>query len=152
MPQKWVTRSGARMDRAAMVWLIRRYLDPDAEITFLPESEVMAFASEHGATPFHHARAKLKNTGLRTGFDAMLAEHHLADPALTVLALALRGAETQDRTLTPWSTGLRALGMGLRALHADDEAFVAEVGRMLDGFHRFCEDLVAPVSPPAASG
>ena len=151
MPEKWVTRSGARMDRAAMVWLIRRFIDPEAKITFLPESDVIAFASETGATPFHHPHAKLRNTGLRTGFDAMIAEHRLQDPALVVMALAIRGVETQDRGLTPWSTGLRALGLGLRALHGDDETFVAEIGRMLDGFYRFCQDTTDPVIPPVAS-
>lgn len=149
MAQKWVTRSGARLDRAAMIWLVRRRIDPHAEIVFLPEGEVMAYAAEHDATPFHHPQAKLKNTGLRTGFDALIAEYSLADPALTVLQLALRGAETQDRTLTPWSTGLRAIGQGLRSLHAEDAAFVAEMGRVLDGLLRFCEDLVGPAAPAA---
>lgn len=150
MAQKWVTRSGARLDRASMIWLIRRHIDPQAKIVFLPDGEVMAYAAEHGATPFHHPQATLKNTGLRTGFDALIAEYNLADPALTVLQLALRGAETQDRTLTPWSVGLRAIGQGLRSLHAEDAAFVAEVGRVLDGLYRFCEDLVGPAAAPAA--
>jgi hypothetical protein len=144
MPEKWVTRSGARMDRAAMVWVIRRFIDVDAEIVFLPEGEVMAFAAETGATPFHHPQAALRNTGLRTGFEALIADRGLTEPALTAMTLAIRGVETQDRNLTPWSTGLRALALGLRALHEDDDAFVASVGAMLDGFYRFCQDLVAP--------
>jgi hypothetical protein len=146
MPEKWVTRSGARMDRAAMVWVIRRFIDSAAEIVFLPEAEVMAFAAETGATPFHHPQAALRNTGLRTGFEALIAERQLHDPALTAMTLAIRGVETQDRNLTPWSTGLRALALGLRALHEDDAAFVASVAAMLDGFYRFCQDLVAPTA------
>ena len=145
---RWVTRTNARLDRAAMVWLIRRSVDPEAEIVYLPEAEVMEFAAESGATPFHHPQAALRNTGFRTGFDALIAHYHLDDPALAVLALIHRGAETRDRGLTQWSAGYHAIGNGLRRLHADDPAYVAAVGHLLDGLYRFCQDLLAPVDPP----
>src|SRR4051794_27556136 len=119
---RWVTRAGARMDRASMIWLIRRRIDPDAEIVFLPDGEVMPYAEANGATPFHHPGAELRNTGLRTGFDAVIAKYNLTDPALTALALIIRGAETQERQLTQWSQGFRAIGSGLRSLHDDDDA------------------------------
>lgn len=148
---KWVTRAGARMDRAAMVWLIRRSIDPEAEFVFLPESEVMEFAAESGATPFHHPKAELRNTGVRTGFDALRTHYQLDDPALAVLALIIRGAETQDRQLTPWSTGFWAIGSGLRNLHEDDATYVAAIGDILDGLYRFCQDTLAQVARPAAA-
>jgi len=144
---KWVTRTGVRMDRAAMIWLIRRSIDPEAEITFLPEGEVLEFAAETGATPFHHPKAELRNTGLRTGFDNLPTHYGLTDPVLAVMALIHRGAETNDRTLTQWSAGLRAIGTGLRQLHANDALFVAEIGRVLDGLYRFCQDVLAPAAP-----
>ena len=146
---QWVTRAGARLDRAAMIWLIRRSIDAEAEVVFLPDAEVIEYAAENGATPFHHPQAELRNTGLRTGFDALLTHYNLADPALAVLALIIRGAETADRSLTPWSVGFRAVGTGLRQLHDDDVSFVADVGRVLDGLYRFCQDLLAPAAPPA---
>ncbi len=146
---RWVTRAGARLDRAAMIWLIRRSIDAEAEFVFLPDAEVMKYAATTGATPFHHPHADLRNTGLRTGFDALLTHYDLTDPALAVLALILRGAETADRGLTPWSVGFRAIGSGLRQLHVEDEAFVADVGRVLDGLYRFCQDLLAPTAAPA---
>jgi hypothetical protein len=133
-----------------MIWLIRGRIDPDAEIAFLPDSEVMADAQATGATPFHHPQAALRHTGFRTGFDALLTHYQLTDPALAVMALVLRGAETNERYLTPWSLGLRAIGTGLRALHADDAAFVAAMAPVLDGLYRFCQDLLAPAAPPAA--
>jgi hypothetical protein len=145
---RWVTRSGARLDRASMIWLIRREIDPGAEIAFLPEGEVMAYAAEHGATAFHHPGAELRNTGLRTGFDALVAREQLTDPALTVLALIVRGVETPARDLTPWSAGLRAIALGLRAHHAGDEEFVAAIGQALDGLYRFCQDLVSIDAAP----
>jgi hypothetical protein len=139
------------MDRAAMIWLIRREIDPSAEFTLLPEAEVMAFAEEQQATPFHHPQAPLRNTGLRTGFDSLITHYQLADPVLAVMALAMRGAETQDRTITPWSSGLRAIGNGLRSLHAEDEAFIAAMATVLDGLYQFCADQLAPAEPPAKS-
>ena len=145
---RWVTRTGVRMDRAAMVWLIRREIDPAAEISLLPEAEVMAFAEEQGATPFHHPQAELRNTGLRTGFDSLITHYELRDPMLAVMALAMRGAETQDRTITPWSTGLRAIGNGLRSLHKDDQAFIDAMAVVLDGLYQFCADQLAPAEKP----
>ena len=149
---KWVTRSGVRMDRAAMVWLIKKLVDSEAEIIILPESEVMEYAEETGATPFHHPTADLRNTGVRTGFDAVRTHYELSDPALGLLALIIRGAETNDRSLTQWSPGFYAIGSGLRQQIADDEKYSAAVGLLLDGLYRFCQDQLAPVAKPAARG
>ena len=149
---EWITRTGARLDRAAMIWLIRNRIDPEATITFLPEADVITAAEERGATAFHHPRAELRNTGLRTGFDSLLYRYELTDPALTAMALALRGAETNDRQLTPWSVGVRAVGLGLRALHEDDAAFVAAVGTVLDGLHQFCVEMTSPAAAPNKGG
>ena len=147
---KWVTRAGVRMDRAAMAWLIRTQLDPAAAIAILPEAEVMEYAAETGATPFHHPKAELRHTGTRTGFDALRTHFDLQDPALGLMALILRGAETNDKNLTQWSPGFAAIGSGLRNLAADDETFVANMSLVLDGLHRFCQDQLAPVARPAA--
>lgn len=149
---EWMTRTGARLDRAAMIWLIRNRIDPAATISFLPEAAVMAAAKERGATPFHHPQAELRNTGLRTGFDALVFRYELNDPAITAMALALRGAETNDRQLTPWSVGLRAIALGLRSRYDDDEAFVAAAGTVLDGLHQFCLELTSPAATPARGG
>ena len=145
---KWVTRAGVRMDRAAMVWLIKRAVDPAAAIAILPEAEVLEYAQETGATPFHHPKAELRNTGVRTGFDAVRTRYELHDPALALLALIIRGAETNDRGLTQWSAGFWAIGSGLRQEIADDAAYIEAIGRLLDGLYRFCQDQLAPVARP----
>lgn len=145
---KWVTRTNVRMDRAAMIWLIKRTIDPEAEIIFLPEGEAVEYAEEQGAILFHHPKAEMRNTGFRTGFDALILKYQLTDPALAIMQMALRGAETTDRTLTPWSLGLRAIGSGLRSLYEDDERFIEEMGRVLDGLYQFCVDQLLPVETP----
>jgi transcriptional regulator with XRE-family HTH domain len=145
---KWVTRAGVRMDRAAMIWLIKQQIDPDAEIAILPESEVMEYATETGAIPFHHPQADLRHTGTRTGFDALRSHYGIDDPALAMMSLILRGAETNDRSLTQWSPGFWAIGSGLRQLIDDDELFVAQMAPVFDGLYRFCQDQLAPAQRP----
>lgn len=145
---QWVTRQGVRVDRAAMIWLIRKFIDPQAEIAILPEAEVLEYARETGAIPFHHPQAELRHRGTRTGFDALRTHYALDDPALGVLALILRGAETADKGLTPWSAGVAAIGSGLRQDAADDDAFIAGMTPVLDGLYRFCQELLAPAAKP----
>lgn len=148
---RWVTRAGARLDRATMIWFIRRFVDPAAEIVFLPEGEVIANAEATGAIAFHHPQTAFRHTGFRTGLDALLAAYpqHI-DPALTLMSLIHRGAETTQRDLTPWSAGVRAMGSGLRMMHEDDAAFVDAVAPFLDALYRFCQDQASPtVATPA---
>ena len=76
---KWVTRAGVRMDRAAMALADPHADRSTAEITILPEAEVMEYAEETGATPFHHPKAELRHTGTRTGFDALRTHFDLQD-------------------------------------------------------------------------
>lgn len=149
IPMKWVTRAGVRMDRAAMIWLIRKTIDGEAEIAILPESEVLEYAHETGATPFHHPKAELRHMGTRTGFDALRTHYDLHDPALGLMSMILRGAETNDKSLTQWSSGFAAIGSGLRNLTDDDETFIAQMGVILDGLYRFCQDQLAPTAKPA---
>ena len=126
-------------------------LSPAAEIAILPEAEVMEYAEETGATPFHHPKAELRHLGTRTGFDAVRTTYELNDPALGLLALIIRGAETNDRSLTQWSPGFWAIGSGLRLQIEDDMEYVAAVGALLDGLYRFCQDQLSPVAKPARS-
>src|SRR5690349_17243756 len=103
---KYVTRTGVRLDRAAMIWLLKRFVEPDAEIAILPESEVMAYAEQNDALPFHHPQAALRHQGSRTGFDAFRLHFNITDPAIALMAMIHRGAETSDKSLTQWSPGL----------------------------------------------
>lgn len=147
---EWVTRQGVRLDRAAMIWLIRRSVDPEATITILPEGEVMAHAEATGATPFHHPAAELRHQGSRTGFDALRVRYNLTDPALAVMALIHRGAETSDKTLTQWSPGLAVIANGIRKVTDSDEAFLAAITPVLDGLYQFCQDQLAMPGKGAA--
>ena len=117
-------------------------------LELLPEAEVMEYAKETGATPFHHPKAELRHTGTRTGFDALRVHFDLQDPALGLMARILRGGETNDKNLTQWSPGFAAIGSGLRNLVEDDETFIAIMALVLDGLYRYCQDQLAPVARP----
>jgi len=140
---QWVTRVGVRLDRAAMIWMIRTFIDPAAEIAMLPESEVMAYAERHGATPFHHPQAAIRHQGSRTGFDGLRVAYGISDPAIALMTMVLRGAETSDKTLTQWSPGLAAVTSGMRKRAASDEAFLAAMMPLLDGLYQWCQDQLA---------
>ena len=147
---EWVTRQGVRLDRAAMIWLIRREIDSEATITILPEGEVLAHAATTGATPFHHPGAELRHQGSRTGFDSLRTHYNLTDPALAVMALIHRGAETSDKSLTQWSPGVVAIANGIRKACATDDAYLAAITPVLDGLYLFCQDLLAAPGKPTA--
>jgi hypothetical protein len=136
-----------------MAWLIRYYIDAEAEFVYAPSDRVMAVARELGATPFHHVDAELRHTGSRTGFDALLFRYHLLekDPALALMALVIRGGETTDRHLTPYSAGIKALSNGIRAKYgADDAAIVAAHQPLLDALYWFCQAQLRPTKDSGA--
>jgi len=140
---EYVTRTGASFDRATMIWLLRRFIDPDATITLLPAGEVMAYAMQHGALPFHHPKAALRHRGATTGFDAFVAHFAVTDPAISLMALVLRGVETSDKHLTQWSPGIAAIGAGMRALATTDTEYLAGAMLVCDWLYRWCQDQLA---------
>ena len=136
---EWVTRQGVRLDRAAMIWLIKKYIDPQATITILPEAEVMPHAERTDATPFHHPKAELRHQGTRTGFDALRVRYELNDPVLALMAMIHRGAETSDKHLTQWSPGIDAIANGVRKCAQTDAEYLAAIMPLLDGLYQFCQ-------------
>jgi hypothetical protein len=146
---QWATRQGVRLDRASMIWMIRKFIDPQAEIAILPENEVMAYAEQHGATPFHHPQAPLRHQGSRTGFDGLRVAYDITDPAIALMSMVLRGAETSDKSLTQWSPGLAAVTSGMRNVAQSDDAYLAAVTPLLDGLYRWSQDQLANPGKPA---
>src|SRR6516162_9360636 len=93
---KWVTRSNVKVDRVACPWLIRRFIDPQAEFLFVPEEQLLDTAREKEAIPFDATRfpeVKLNHRGERCSFEAILEDYKLTDPALNRLGLIVRGAD-----------------------------------------------------------
>ena len=121
-PSVWVTRRRPKIDRIACPWLIRRFVDPEARFLFVDPDQVANVAHESGAVPFDIPDIELSHEGERCTFDTMLKLFDLEkEPALTRLALIVRGADTARHDLASEAAGLHAVSLGLSALAGDDD-------------------------------
>jgi len=137
----WVTRERPKIDRIACPWLIRRFIDPEAEFLFAPTERVFAVAAETGATAYDIPGAEpFSHDGELCSFDAFLKEYCIEDPTLDALALIVRGADTARLELTPQSPGLLAVSLGLSAIYADDHAMLERGMTVYDALYAWCRD------------
>src|SRR5262250_858896 len=135
---KWITRERARVDRIACPWLISRFIDPQPEFIFVPAKEVVAEAKKRGAIPYDIPDVDLGHHGPECSFDAFLDRYELTEPALRALAVIVRGADTDDRDLTPESSGLYAAATGFQATSKDDFDNMARQFPMYDALYAYC--------------
>jgi len=134
---KWVTRERARVDRIACPWLITRFVDPDPQFLFVPAPQVLETAKREGAIPYDIPNVELGHHGPKCSFDAFIERFELDDPALGTLAPIVRGADTDDRGLTPESAGLYAAATGFQATSRDDFDNMTRQFPMYDALYSF---------------
>ncbi|MGC8634854.1 MAG: chromate resistance protein ChrB domain-containing protein [Candidatus Limnocylindrales bacterium] len=119
---QWVTREHPKTDRIACPWLIRTFIDPHAEIVYVPRDEVLAYAAREGATSFDAPGAKYTHRDGKCSFETLVEEYHIDDPAIALLARVVHGADiSDDRDATPQSRGLEAIADGFALLGLDDQ-------------------------------
>lgn len=135
---KWVTRRKARVDRIACPWLIRRFIDPQAEFLFVAEDQVMETARREGALPFDVPDVELGHHGDHCSFDAFLDKYKLTDPALLALGEIVRGADTEARHIAREAWGLYAVASGFRAITRDDVENMALQFPVYDALYAYC--------------
>jgi hypothetical protein len=123
---RWITRARPKIDRIACPWLIKRFVDAEAEFFFVPPDQVKPRAIELDAIPFDVEGVELSHEGPLCSFDAILAKYGLDDPALGELALIVRGADTEHLELAPQAAGLLAISLGLSRNFADDHEQLAQ--------------------------
>ena len=136
---KWVTRERPRVDRIACPWLIKRFVDSDGEFLYVPADQVLLTAEREGATPFDVSGVELGHHGEQCSFEAILDRYNLTDPALRRLALIVRGADTDQRDLTPESWGLYAVAHGFQLVHQDDHEQLARELPVYDALYAYCQ-------------
>ena len=141
---KWVTRKNANVDRIACPWLIRRFVDPDAEFLFVPGDEVMAAAEREGAIPFDVKGVELGHVDGRCSFESIVLKYDLKDPALGHLARIVHGADvSEDRAIVPEAAGLYAAAHGFALLHGEDDHEKIRLETPLyDALYRWCQSQV----------
>src|SRR5216117_205134 len=150
---KWIIREHVKVDRVACPWLIRRFVDPQAEFLFVPADQVMAVAEREGATPYDVRGVELGHHGKECSFDAILKKHGLtSDPALVLLARIVNGADTDNSLYNqPESAGLKAIAEGFRGLgYKDDHELNAAEWVVYDALYAYCQQMTRQGKPEGA--
>jgi len=147
---KWITREKVKVDRVACPWLIKKFVDPQAEFLFVAADQVMAVAEREKAIPFDVKNAELTHQGQECSFEAILKKYQLTgNPALMLLGKIVNAADT-DNTLwqQPEGAGLEAVAEGFRHLgYKDDHEVNAAEWIVYDALYAYCQEMVKQGKP-----
>jgi hypothetical protein len=137
---KWVTREGAKTDRVACPWLIRKFIDPQAEFLFVPKDKVVEVARREGGKSFDCPGADYTHRDGMCSFEVLIEDHGLPDPALRELARIVHGADVAaDVGIVPEAAGLQAVAHGFAAIFQDDHRKLALESPVYDALYAWCQ-------------
>jgi hypothetical protein len=143
---KWVTRERPKTDRIACPWLIKNFIDPDAEFVYVSAGEVLEVAAREGARSYDAPDAEYTHRDGLCSFEVLLEEYDLDDPALALLARIVHGADiADDRDATPQSRGLLAVAEGFYLLELGDHRQLELSLPVYDALYAWCKQEVAAV-------
>jgi hypothetical protein len=142
---KWITRKDIKVDRVACPWLIRRFVDPQAEFLFVEEKDLLEQAKQQGAIPFDAPKIdtiKLNHRGLRCTFEAIVEEYKVGDPFVSRLALIVRAADIKGQeSVAAEGVGLRSMAQGFAALGLSDQDRLARQFPVYDALYAYVQTL-----------
>ena len=146
---KWVTRARPKTDRIACPWLIRRFIDPDGEILYVPKDQVLSVAEREGARSFDADGAEFTHRDDRCSFEVLIDEFHLGDdPALVRLARIVHAADIEtDVNSDPAGPGLLAIGLGGLDVEADDHRLLERASFVFDALYSWCASQAPAIDP-----
>jgi len=150
---KWITREKVKVDRVACPWLIRKFVDKNAEFYYIPADQVMGEASRLRAIPFDAPGAELGHHGQECSFQAILKKYNLTgDAALVLLGKIVNGADTDNRLYKqPEGPGLNAIAEGFRHLgFKDDYEINAAEWVVYDALYAYCQEMIRRGKPEGA--
>lgn len=140
----WVTRSHVHVDRVACPWLITRFIDSEAEILFVPASQVENVAAATGATPFDAPGVELGHHEGRCSFESIILKYGLKEPGLLRMAKIIHAADVREEINTdPLGRGLEALASGFSLRFPDDNENLAHQLDVYDALYAWCRMDVA---------
>lgn len=146
---KWITREHVKVDRVACPWLIKKFIDPQAEFIFVPREKVMEEAKRLDAIPYDIEGAELGHHGKECSFDAIIKKYDLVkkDPALKLLAKIVNGADTDNALWhQPESAGLKAIAEGFRHMgYLDDREINAAEWIVYDALYVYCKEMISKI-------
>ena len=146
---KWITRENANVDRIACPWLIKRFIDPDAEFLFVARDQVLAVAEREQGHSYDAEGAEYTHRDGKCSFDVLVEAFKLTDdPALMRLAEIVHSADvSEDRATSVEGAGLYAIAHGFALLHGtEDHLKIALETPMYDALYAWCQDQVNPTS------
>ena len=138
---KWITREHVKVDRVACPWLIKRFVDPDAEFLFVPADKVLELAQRESAIPFDAGGVELGHHEGKCSFEAIVTKYRIDDPAIHFLGQIVHGADVQkDLYGRPEAPGLKAIAEGFRDLGLeDDHEMLAKQSIVYDALYAYCQ-------------
>ena len=138
---KWITRARPKTDRIACPWLIAKFIDPDAEILYVPAGQVLEEAQRQDAISFDSPGARYDHRDGRCTFEVLIEDHHLdGDPALVRLAKIVHAADiAADLGTDPAGPGLLAIGLGGLDVEPDDHQLLAKGRFVYDALYAWCQ-------------
>lgn len=136
---KWITRERPKIDRIACPWLIKNFVDKDAEFFYVPTNEVLAQSKELDAIPYDIPRVEYSHDGEFCTFDTIIKKHQLNDPALLHLSIIIRGADTDRFDIAPQAAGLWAISAGLSYNYKDDHEMLAIGMKLYDALYSWAK-------------
>jgi len=140
---KWITRKDVKVDRVACPWLIKKFVDPQAEFLFVNEKDLLDEAKREGATPFDAPKIeaiKLNHRGPRCTFEAIMEDYSISDPAVQRLGLIVRAADMKGQEdAAPEGIGLRSIAQGFAAMGLSDEERLARQFPVYDALFAYVQ-------------
>ena len=147
---KWVTRERPKTDRIACPWLIKNFIDPDAEFLYVPADQVLTVAEREGGHSYDAPGAEYTHRDGLCSFEVLLEDHGIDDPALARLARIVHGADVaEDRNATPQSLGLLAVAEGFYQLNVGDHRQLELSLPVYDALYAWCRNQIAEMGEAA---
>jgi hypothetical protein len=141
---KWITRERVKVDRVACPWLIKKFIDPDAEFLFVSPEQVRSIAERESATPFDIPDVELGHHDGKCSFEAIVSKYRIDDPAIALLAKIVHGADvSEDLYGRPEAPGLKAIAEGFQQMGLrDDHEVLALEFPVYDALYVYCQKQV----------
>jgi hypothetical protein len=141
---KWITRSHVHVDRVACPWLIKRFIDNQAEFLFVPKNQVEIIAAQTGAIPFDAPGVELGHHEGHCSFESIILKYELKDPALNRLAQIVHAADVAaDIDSDPIARGLEAIASGFSLRYPDDQTNMDRQFEVYDSLYAWCRLQIA---------
>ena len=138
---KWITREKVKVDRVACPWLIKKFVDPQAEFLFVPADKVKDEAGRLGAIPYDVTNVELGHHGEDVSFNSILKKYNLGDPALQLLGEIVRAADSHPSNPHPAGEGLRWVAHGFSALGLNDQEILQREFVVYDALYAECQEM-----------